>query len=482
MNATPRLPDRSEVTAVLEQVTGAARRYLDGLDARAVRTADAGRVARSFRGPLPEEGLGATAALRELLERGEAALAHTSGPRCFHFVVGGTTPAALGADLWATVTDALAYAWVVSPLGVELERVAIGWLAELFALPEHRSGILTTGATMANFVGLAAARQWWGQRHGRDIALDGFGALPAMPVLTSGHVHASSVKALGMLGVGRSAVRRFARDAAGTLDEAALERALVALGGAPAVVIANAGEVNAGAFDPLERMADLAQRHGAWLHVDGAFGLFARVSPRTEHLARGAERADSICVDGHKWLNVPYDCGFALVRDRELLARSFVYDGAYLPRFDDDEPVLGTIGPESSRRARSFAVWATLAAYGRAGVRAMVERHLDLTERLARRVDEAPELERLAQGELCVACFRWHPEGVPDARLDELNRRLGQALLADGRYFVGTTTLAGRVALRPALVNWRIREEDVDGFVAWVREVAAGLLAETARR
>lgn len=474
---SPRVPDRAEFEPALELVTRAARSYLEGLDRRPVRTAEAGPLARSFRAPLPEDGSGAEAALRDLIERGEEALAHTSGPRCFHFVVGGTTPAALGADLWTAVTDPLAYAWVVSPLAVELERVVIGWLSELFELPEHRVGVITTGATMANFVGLAAARQWWGQRHDRDVAQDGLVGLPSVPVLTSGHVHASSVKALGMLGIGRSAVRRFARDAAGRLDRPALEAALRTLDGAPAILIANAGEVNAGDFDPIEEMADLAQRYGAWLHVDGAFGLFARVSPRTAHLARGAERADSICVDGHKWLNVPYDCGFALVRDQELLARSFVYDGAYLPRFEDDEPVMGAIAPESSRRARSLAVWATLRAYGRSGVRAMVERHLDLTARLAQRVDEAPDLERLAQPELCIVCFRSRPPGLPEEQLDEHNARLGRALLADGRYLVGTTTFEGRTALRPALVNWRIREEDVDGFVAVVREVATKLLA-----
>jgi glutamate/tyrosine decarboxylase-like PLP-dependent enzyme len=245
-------------------------------------------------------------------------------------------------------------------------------------------------------------------------------------------------------------------------------------------VIANAGEVNAGDFDPIEDMADLAQEHGAWLHVDGAFGLFARLSPRIAHVTAGVERADSICVDGHKWLNVPYDCGFALVRDVPLMAQSFVYDGAYLPDFDDDEPVMGAIGPESSRRARSLPVWATLRAYGRSGIRAMIERHVDLTARMARRVDEAPDLERLADAELCIVCFRYAPAGVPEDRLDALNTRLGEAILADGRYFAGTTKYGGRVALRPALVGWRIREEDVDGFIEVVRQLGAQALTELA--
>ena len=474
MSSQPAVPNRDEFADVVRLVVDEARHYLDSLDERPMREAGAGDSARSFRGSLPERGSGASAALRELIDRGLPASIATSGPRCFHWVVGGTTPAALGADWLTTVLDPIAYAWVGSPLAVELERLVIEWLGELFDLP-HRHGLIVTGATMANFVGLAGARQWWGENQGVDVAERGLAGLPQMPVFSSGHVHASAVKTLGMLGVGRSAVRKLARDGLGRLDLVGLERELVALKGAPSIVIANAGEVNFGDFDPIEAMADLAERHNAWLHVDGAFGLFARLSPRTAALAAGAERAQSITVDGHKWLNVPYDCGFSLVRDASLLARAFVYDAAYLPDPDADEPVIGAIGPESSRRARSLAVWATLRAYGKDGLRAMVEGHLDLTQRLAARVDAAPDLERMASAELCIVNFRYAPAGFGDEQLDDLNTRLGSALLEDGRYYAGTTSLDGRVTLRPALVNWRIREEDVDGFVDLVRELGARL-------
>jgi glutamate/tyrosine decarboxylase-like PLP-dependent enzyme len=471
MQPGTRLPGREELGEVLDLVVREARQYLAGLDERPVRSPGAAAASRSFRRPLPEHGSGAAAALRELLERGLDGTIASSGPRCFHLVIGGSTPAGLAADWLTSALDALAYAWVTAPLAVELELVVLDWLRELLDLPELRGGILTTGATMANFVGLCAARQWWGERQGVDVAQRGLAGLPTVPVLTSGYVHSSAVKVLAMLGIGRSAVQRLTRDPLGRLDLDALERALHALGGRPAIVIANAGEVNAGDFDPIEAMADLAQKHGAWLHVDGAFGLFARVSPRTASLAAGAERADSVTVDGHKWLNVPYDCGFALVRDPALLARAFVYDAAYLPDPDDERPVLGSIGPESSRRARSFAAWATLRAYGRTGVRAWVERHLDLAQRLARAVDAANDLERLAEVPLCIVCFRFAPAWFPAERTDELNTALGEALLEDGRFYVGTTRHGGRVALRPALVNWRTREEDVDLFVEVVREV-----------
>jgi glutamate/tyrosine decarboxylase-like PLP-dependent enzyme len=281
-----------------------------------------------------------------------------------------------------------------------------------------------------------------------------------------------------MLGVGRASVRRFAADGTGRLDLEALAAGLDELDGAPAVVVGNAGEVNAGEFDDIAGLAELAARHEAWLHVDGAFGLFARLTPQAAGLAAGTERADSICVDGHKWLNVPYDCGVAFVRDPALLSRAFAAGAPYLPAPDEPHPNYGYLGPENSRRARAFAVWATLRAYGRAGYRAMVERHLALARHLAARVDAEPELERLAEVPLNIVCFRWHPAGEDDPeRLNALNRALGAALLADGRVFAGTTIRDGLVAFRPAIVNHRSGEADVDALLDVLLELAPGLRA-----
>ncbi len=332
---------------------------------------------------------------------------------------------------------------------------------------------------MANFTALAAARQWWGERHERDAAADGLAGLPAVPVLSSGYIHPSARKALAMLGIGREGVRTFSRDSVGRLDLDALTDALRSLGGAPAIVVANAGEVNAGDFDPIAALADVSAEHGAWLHVDGAFGLFARVSPRVAALADGVERADSVIADGHKWLNVPYDCGFAFVRDQALLGKVFSFSAAYLPDPDDPHPNFGTVGPEASRRARSLAVWATLRAYGRAGYRELVEHHLDLAQHLAAAVDAAPDLERLAEVPLNIVCFRFRPPGLSEEELDDLNARLGEEVLADGRVYVGTTRYEGRIAFRPAIVNWRTRPEDVELLADVIRELGAVLLART---
>jgi glutamate/tyrosine decarboxylase-like PLP-dependent enzyme len=454
-----------------------ASAWLEALDERPALPEGGDEVLRAFGGPLPETGSGAVTALEELVGGLDAATA-SPGPRFFHFVTGGVTPGALGADWLTTAIDQNAFSWVGSPLGTRLETVSVDWLKELFELPADWGGALTTGATTANFAGLAAARQWWGEQHGRDVGADGLAGLPPVPVLSGGFIHPSALKALAMLGIGRAAVQTFSGDDVGRIDLPALERALAGLGGAPAILVGNAGEVNAGEFDPIAALADLAEEHGAWLHVDGAFGLFARVSPRSSHLADGVERAHSVIADGHKWLNVPYDCGFAFVRDSRLLARVFSLAAAYLPD-EEPEPTYGYLTPESSQRARGLAVWTALRAWGRRGYREMVERHLDLAQRLAGLVDEAPDLERLADVPLNIVCFRYRPDGAAEEELDGLNARLGEEVLADGRVYVGTTSFGGKVAFRPAIVNWRTTEADIDLFVDVVRELGASLLART---
>jgi glutamate/tyrosine decarboxylase-like PLP-dependent enzyme len=401
----------------------------------------------------------------------------STGPRFFHFVMGGVTPAALGADWLASTLNQVAFNWVSSPFAARLEQVSLAWLKELFGIPAEWSAVMTTAATTANFVGLASARRWWGLKHGVDIDSRGMSGLPSVPVFSSGYLHASAVKALGMLGIGRDQPRIVARDATGRLDAAALQGALDALAGEPAIVVATAGDVNTGDFDPIREMGVLTRRYGAWLHVDGAFGLYAAVSPLTRHLTDGIDGADSVAVDGHKWLNAPYETGFAFVRDPVMHSGAFSAGAAYLGTETLARPVFGNLGPEMSRRARSLPVWATLRAYGRDGYRAMIERHLSLAQRVAAQVDAAPDLERLADVPLNIVCFRFRPAGASEAELDELNRKLGAMVLEDGRVYFGTTDYAGKVAFRPAIVNWRTREKDVDMIVEVVRELGAKLLA-----
>jgi glutamate/tyrosine decarboxylase-like PLP-dependent enzyme len=468
------LADLDAAADALRRVTAAAGPYLDSLADRKVFDAGAAKLLTGLGGSLPERGEGTAAAVDRLLQIGVAAGTASSGPRFFHFVTGGATPAALAADWTAALLDQNGFARVSSAFAHEAETVALDWLRSLLGLPSGWGGALVTSATFANFTALGCATHWWGERQGADTVRDGLAGLPRMPVLSGGYVHASARKALQMLGHGRDAVEVFARDGVGRVDLDAMAARLAELDGAPAVIIANAGEVNAGDFDPIDALADLAAQYGAWLHVDGAFGLFAAVSPRSAHLTSGIERADSIAADGHKWLNVPYESGFALIREPARLGAAFGMPGAaYLPGPQDPGGGYGLLGPESSRRARALPIWATLAAYGREGYRAMVERHLDLAQHLAARVDEAPDLERLAEVPLCLVCFRVRPPGVPEADLDDLNRRVAAALLADGRVFAGGTVYAGKAALRPAIVNWRTTEADIDLLVEVVRSLAS---------
>ncbi|MBX6768664.1 MAG: aspartate aminotransferase family protein, partial [Actinomadura rubrobrunea] len=342
--------ERDQAAPVLRMVTDAAGPYLESLASRPVHDGDADALIDELEGPLPERGEGAQVAVERLLRVGTQAATHSSGPRFFHFVVGGATPAAMAGDWITSLLDQVAGLWLASPLASRLETTVLEWLKDLFGLPASFGGVLTPSATLAHVTGLAAARSWWAERHGVDVSAHGLAGLPPMPVFSSGLVHASTRKALQILGCGRDTLQVFARDDAGRVDLAAMDEALAAVEGR-AVIVANLGEVNTGASDPIEALADLAERHGAWLHVDGAFGMFAALSPRTAHLARGVERADSVTADGHKWLNVPYDSGFSFVRDRARLSQAFgAWGAAYLESApsEDERIDYNTLSPESS--------------------------------------------------------------------------------------------------------------------------------------
>ncbi len=467
---------RDEIENLIGQLQTALASTIRGMDDRPALVQGAEAALESLKEPLPEKGCGAQQSIEKLLEMNARAAANTGGPKCFHFIIGGNTPASMAADLLATAYETVTYTWDVSPVGVQMELQALDWLKELFGLPASMTGIMVTGATMANFVGLASGRQWWGEQHGFDVSETGMAGKPQMPVLTSGFIHASSLKVLSLLGVGRANVQQFCRDDFGRLDMTAMQTALEALDGQPALIIVNAGEVNTGEFDPVDDIIKLARKHNCWVHVDGAFGLFARVSPRISHFAEGVEQADSVTVDGHKWLNVPFDSGYAFVRDHGLMARSFRYSADYLPAEDNPRPTLGAIGPESSRRARSFAVWATLKAYGRDGHRRIVEHCLDIAQHFAAQVRLHENLELMADVPLNIVAFRFNPRGMGERELDNLNQRLGKIVIADGRFMVGTSRIGPRTIFRPAFSNWRTRQQDVEEFAEVVLELGQSLL------
>jgi glutamate/tyrosine decarboxylase-like PLP-dependent enzyme len=346
-----------------------------------------------------------------------------------------------------------------SPAATAVEHEAIALLRELFGLSPEHEGSFVTGTTMANFVGLAIGRQWVGRRHSVDLAQDGLTAIPGIKVL-SGSPHSTISKTLSMLGLGRAALERVTclpgREA---VDPTALREALERTTG-PSIVVANAGVVNTVDFDDIAAIGELKSRFDFWLHVDGEFGGFAACSPRYRHLVAGIDRADSIAIDLHKWLNVPYDSGVQFTRHPGLQAEVFANQAAYL-RLPDAKVEFVERTPESSRRVRAFAAWFTLMAYGREGYRWIVEACCDRAAELGRRVDQSREFRLLAPVRMNVVCFTL---SRPDLSAELVDRFLGR-LRDGGKAFVTPTTLGGVPGARAAFSNWRTGPDD--GETIW---------------
>jgi len=360
-------PETEKIDAVLERAAGLAREFLAGLSERAVAPPVAAEaLRRALGGPLPDAGEDPCAVVETLVRAADPGIVASAGPRYFGFVTGGVLPAALGADWLASVWDQNAWSYVASPAASVVEEVAGRWLVDLLGLPESTSVGFTTGATMASFTALAAGRHAVLAQVGHDVEQQGLAGAPEIALFVGEAVHATVLAAFQMLGLGRGRVRRVAGDEAGRMRPDALRRALAEVSG-PAIVCAQAGEVNVGSFDPLDEIAVLCHERGAWLHVDGAFGLWAAASAQLRHLVRGAEDADSWTVDGHKWLNVPYDSGYVFVRNGAAHRAAVALGAAYYPPASAERDNFHFV-PESSRRARGFATWAALRSLGRRGV------------------------------------------------------------------------------------------------------------------
>lgn len=449
--------DRDLLPELLRATTNQAIEFLAGLDTRP--------VARSIP-PIPPHGLpehavGAAAALELLRTRYAPWISGSAGPRYFGFVTGGATPAALIGD-WLTSTFDQNLADAGESSARQLARDALAMVRDLIGLPDAFGGAFVTGATSANTVALATARQWVGSARGIDVAEDGVHALRGVVVL-SGAPHASISKAMSIVGLGRAAVRRVAtlpgREA---IDVDALAVALdevAAAGAGPAIVVANAGTADTCDFDDLVAIAALRERHRFWLHVDGAFGAIAAASPRFRHLLAGLAAADSVTVDAHKWLNVPYDTGVLLSRHLSVQGDVFRSSAAYLPVEVRADTFLH-LTPENSQRLRALPVWMTLAAYGREGYAEVVERCCDLARQLGDRIAGDPRLRMLAPVRLNGICFAL-AEGAPTGSM----ARLLDHLRDDGVVFCTPTRFLGVEAARISITNWRTQPHDVE--LAW---------------
>jgi glutamate/tyrosine decarboxylase-like PLP-dependent enzyme len=413
---------------------------------------------------LPDASSDPVDAISEWMERAGPGIVADPGPRFFGFVNGGVTPGALAGDWLASTIDQNAGLWVISPAAAQTEVVVMRWLKELFGLPDAWHGHITSGATMSNLSCLAAARQWASGLLGFDAAEDGLGGHPPIHVVSSSAIHASAVKSLGTLGMGRSSVTQLPT-ADGTMNIDLLREHMSQIDG-PVIIVANAGEVNSGQFDDLNAMADIRDAHpgGAWLHVDGAFGLFAAVSRSYRDRVSGIDRADSVASDAHKWLNVPYDAGLAFVRDETILRSAFATTSAYLTKSDNFD--ADNYGPEFSRRFRALAAWCSLKSLGRSGYRDMVERCIDNARLLASWIDQQPNMEllnadRQRQHPFNIVCFRYVDPSRPDDEIDAFNVNAVAALQRDGRAYVSGTRWNGTPALRAAFVNWSTTRDDV---------------------
>ncbi len=453
---------RPELRAAAE----AAEAFLDSLDARRVGAAATyEELVAALDRPLSEDGEAPETVVADLARTVEPGLVGTQTGRYFGFVIGSSLPSALAADWLASAWDQNAFSVVLSPAAAAAEEVAGRRLAELLGLPTGVSFGFVTGAQGANTTGLAAARTHVLAAAGWDVAADGLRDAPPIMVAVGAQRHVTIMRSLRLLGLGERSARVIETDDQGRMRAERLREALADHRG-PAIVCAQAGEVNTGAFDPLDEIADLCAEHGAWLHVDGAFGLWAAPSPAHRHLLAGHERADSWATDAHKWLNVPYDCGIVFCRHPDSHSAAMAVAAGYLQR--DDGRSGGDWVPESSRRARGFVVYAALRELGRRGVAELVERCCGHARRFADLLGSEPGVEILNDVVLNQVLVRFGDD-------DELTRAVVARVQADGTCWLGGTEWRGRAAMRISVSSHRTTAEDVERSAAAILEAAASL-------
>ncbi|MFN8530079.1 MAG: aminotransferase class V-fold PLP-dependent enzyme [Anaerolineae bacterium] len=432
---------------LLQDVAARAARYLNGLDERSVAPSqEAVDALRELDVPLPNSPTDPAEVIALLDRVGSPATYAMAGGRYFGFVIGGSVPASVAANWLSVAWDNNAGLKIGHPIGVKLEQIALRWTLDLLGMPAESAGVFVTGATMANFTCLAAARHWALERVGWDAENDGLFGAPPITVVIGDEAHSSVIKALGMVGLGRKRVIRVPTDEQGRMIASAFPESLPS----PAIVILQAGNVNTGAFDPLDEVIDKAHALGAWVHVDGAFGLWAAASPTRKHLIKGFEKADSWATDAHKWLNVPYDSGIAFVRDAAVLRATMAMGAAYLIRGEEAEP--SDYSPELSRRGRGIDAWAALLSLGKQGTAAMIDRCCD-------------HAQTFAAG-LRAAGFEVPHEVVLNQVLvrfgdDDTTLRVIKAIQEEGTMWASSTRWHGKAALRISVSSWATTNEDV---------------------
>jgi len=465
--------EEDDILAVLENAARHAVAFRRTLPARPQRPLKGFlEMRQAFDDPLPETGVPGLSVIEDLARIAEPGLNAMPGPRFFGWVIGGSHPVGVAADWLTSAWGQNAGNHSAAPAAAAAEAVAAGWLLELLDLPRESSVGFVTGATVANFVCLAAARGEVLRRTGWDVEAQGLFGAPPIQVLIGDDAHATVFSALQFLGLGCERVTRVPTDGEGRMDAIAFAELARNCTG-PTIVIAQAGQINTGAFDPFPEIASVARERGFWLHVDGAFGLWARACPGRAHLTAGVEGADSWATDGHKWLQTPYDCGYAIVRDAAAHQRAMTAAASYLPSTGHGERDPTHFVPELSRRARGFATWTMIRTLGRSGIAEMVERHCRIARHIADRLGVEPGVEVLNRVELNQVIVRFGADG-PVERADAETARVIEHVQKSGVCFVGGARWHERWVMRISVISWATTMEDADGAVdaildAWRR-------------
>jgi len=438
-----------------------------------------------FAAPLPETGIPDGAVITELADLGEAGLMPITHPRFFGWVMGASAPVAVAADWLASAWGQNAGMHTTSPTAAAVEETAAGWLLDILDLPPEAAVGFVTGATAGSFAALAAARGALLRREGWDCEANGLFGAPPVHVFVGDDVHASVLSALRYLGFGDSRVIRIDTDDQGRMLADDLDRRCAACTG-PKLIIAQAGQINTGAFDPFAQLADIARANDAWLHIDAAFGLWARAVPELKALTNGIEQADSWVVDGHKWLQVPFDSGYAIVRDGEALQRSMAISASYLPRQDTGDRPPSYLVPELSRRARGLPTWAAFKSLGRSGVTEMVRNHCAIAARIAADLTGVPGITVMNDVVLNQIILRFGDDTDSAERRKTLATAVMDCLIADGMIFVAGAAWRGEWVMRISVISGAISDADVaittDAIRAAWTKVLATKLTETAAR
>jgi glutamate/tyrosine decarboxylase-like PLP-dependent enzyme len=419
---------------------------------------------RAFDVALQNEPMDPVRVLEELDEIGTPGTMAMAGPRFFGFVIGGSLPASLAANWLAGAWDQNTGLFNSTPVTAALEQVALKWLLDVLRLPRESAGAFVTGTTVAHITSLAAARHAVLKKVGWDVEANGLFGAPPITVITSAEAHPTLFKALGVVGLGRNRVVKVPCDTQGRMRADAVPKI-----SGPTILCVQAGNVNTGSFDPVAEIGPDARAAGAWVHVDGAFGLWARVAPSRAHLVEGVEHADSWATDGHKWLNVPYDSGIAFVRDGDALRKSMAISAEYLPT-ETAQRNPSDYTPELSRRARGVDVWAAMRSLGRSGLAELVERNCRQARRFAEGLSAAGYriLNDIGLNQVLVSF------GEP-----EVTRRVIAEIQSEGTLWAGETVWQGQTAMRISVINWSTTDADVEQSLEAIIRIASARQAQT---